>query len=318
MDKKIVTGKLVVWFLGFLFFFSAFNSTGFAQVSSSKMQLYVLPEYDMLLENWPMEKPNVLVIISGNVKNNGSEPLSELQFNVPKDAIVFQVSGNYETEQQENLQVVKVTPAASILPGAEQEIVLEYYYNPISGTNDKEFVFNFAPTFDVNVVDAVIKEPLRTSNFKTQPEASSITQDDFGFTSNRHIFHMESIKAGENIELKVNYTKGDNHPSLIPQQNQPQIPGSTEPEPNTETKSFNSFVLGFTALFIFALSVLVIFSMGKEPNERKKANKTSKHNKHKGFAQERRKLKKMLDDGYITEAGYEKMLKDLEKEGGAS
>lgn len=232
-----------------------------SKLLGAEVEIWVFPEFDMLLEEWPEGEPNVLTVIRGAVHNRGSQPENEVSVQIPSTATVFQASGPFRVEKGEQ-QKVMITFDTPLQPQAGREVILEYYDNPISGEVNKEFEFDFTVPFDISNLVVSVKEPLRSSNFITEPSAETSDTDTFGFTSKVHGFRYQNLSAGDKINIKISYTKSDNEPSIKATPMEGQQPGQGEvinPDPAT----YNPFVLRFTALFLIGLGTIVFYGFRK-------------------------------------------------------
>jgi hypothetical protein len=73
-----------------------------------------------------------------------------------------------------------------------------------------DFIFNAANSAES--VQLEIQEPLKTTNFKTDPAAA--TQTSRGHDFKYHVFQFSNVAAGQNLKVQVSYTKTDPNPSV--------------------------------------------------------------------------------------------------------
>jgi len=241
-------------------------SLGQTVLSSEETEVWVLPEFDMLLTDWPENEPNVLVLMKGTVLNQGSEPITEIAVEIPQEAVVFDASPHYRMEKTENGQRVVLTPTEPITTEKGTELALEYYYNPISGEVDKNFEYKFTAPYEISHLTMVVKEPLRSSDFKTQPAPQAGEENNFGFTSTIHRFQFSDVSPDQVLSVNVSYQKSDNKPSIEKEaqgqeENQGQGPEETV---NPDPRTYNSFVIGFSLLFLMGLGILLVFGLNRD------------------------------------------------------
>lgn len=173
----------------------------------STLSISVWPEYD---------DPSVLVIYDGEFANKDGFP-REVAFLVPSNAQVNATAYGNSSGEFFNTDPWKTVDAGNgwtrVLFTIPQPIFhVEYYYSPLQGSPDKkmDYVFNAANPADS--VQLEIQEPLKATNFKTDPVAA--TQTSRGHDFKYHVFQFPNVTVGQNLKVQVSYTKSDPNPSV--------------------------------------------------------------------------------------------------------
>ena len=171
------------------------------------LTISVWPEYD---------DPSVLVIYDGEFANKDTFP-KQVAFLVPSNARINATAYGNGSGDFFNTDPWKTADAGNgwtrVLFTLPQPLFhVEYYYSPLQGTPDKkmEFVFNSAILTDK--VQLEIQEPLKATNFKTDPAAAS--QSSRGHDFKYHVFTFANVAQGQNLKVQVSYTKTDPNPSV--------------------------------------------------------------------------------------------------------
>lgn len=320
MVRKFVINFLVI--VCTLFFTI---SPGYAE-ESSPLQIFsvaahVMPEYDT---------QDVLVIYAINYTNKSSSDYNgEVRFAVPKGATNNIVLENNQGSTGNNSHIpVKVedkgeyaeivwNPTKPIKANESYPVHLEYYYNPLPGTGKKEFSYRLSPTSDIGQIQVNVYQPLKATDFKMEPVGKFVKKDSEGF--NIYSIDPTSLRKGQNLEVKISYTKNDPEPSLKPK-------SATQESGSKEKGSLSSAAILLPMVGMLALIILIAVKAFKTPSVDETPTRRSKKTKQanqaqlpaakteSNYAQEKRKLRQKLLDGEISEETYREILADLEQD----
>ncbi len=187
----------------------------------ANLSISVWPEYD---------DPSVLVIYDGEFADKTGFPRL-VAFLVPSGARINATAytdskGDYlntdpwKTEDAGNglMRVIFTLPA----PGFQ----VEYYYNPLQGAPNKTMDFVYTSAHTVDQVQLRVQEPLKSSDFKTNPAAALQTAGGHDFKY--HVFQFTNLAIGQKLQVQISYTKTDPNPSIANiTAPQPAPPGET-------------------------------------------------------------------------------------------
>lgn len=173
----------------------------------ANLSVSVWPEYD---------DPSVLVILDGEFANKESFP-KQVVFLVPSTARVNATAYGDGQGGFFNTDTWKTADAGNgwtsvIFTLPQPEFQLEYYYSPLQGSPDKKMDFVFNSPNAADQVQVKVQEPLKSSNFKTDPPAEQQTAGGHDFKY--HVFNFANVTPGQNLKIQVSYTKSDPNPSI--------------------------------------------------------------------------------------------------------
>lgn len=197
---------------GWLFLGSVLPLRVYAQTAPSDrlatLLISVWPEYD---------DPRVLVQYDGEFAQKDGYPRSA-SFLVPSGASIYATAYVDDNGQYLNTDPWKLDDAGGgyarvtiTLP--KPRFHVEFYYSPLQGSPDKTMTFVYKAAQPADSLKLEIQEPLKSSNFKTDPPAAasrSTEQHGFKFDS----FEYPAVAAGQEIKIQVSYTKSDPNPSV--------------------------------------------------------------------------------------------------------
>jgi len=262
--------------LTFFLFLFAFAPQPLAAQSPDRiatLSISVWPEYD---------DPSVLVIYDGEFANKDGYP-REVAFLVPASAKINATAYGNTNGEFFNTDPWKTQDAGNgwtrVLFTIPQPMFhVEYYYSPLQGSPDKKMEYVFNATSAADSVQLEIQEPLKATNFKTDPVAA--TQTARGHDFKYHVFQFSNVAAGQNLKVQVSYTKTDPNPSVA----NISVPANSLPSDsalNANTSPSNNWILpvGIGAGGV-ALAVLgfLAWRMRRESNDeprRRMRNKKS-------------------------------------------
>lgn len=280
----------------------------------TNLEAGIMPEYDT---------SDVLVIYALNYINTSGQSFSgEVRFQVSKGTtnnIVKETSTN-----NDNHIVVRVEdkgeyaefvwkPTQSIPPNGTYPIHLEYYYNPLPGTGLKSFNYQFKTTIPIEQAKFNISQPLKATDFKMEPAGQLLGKDNQGF----QVYEINSSKmnSGDKVDFKISYTKNDPKPSVQPPTGTGSTTGQTGLTGQTGSSQWRSAAVIIPLVVLIAVIVVVIVKARNnfESDDEEDYEEPPKKTNNK-LAEEKRKLRKMLLDGRITESTYHELLVEIESE----
>ncbi|MDW7675560.1 MAG: hypothetical protein SCK28_13610 [Bacillota bacterium] len=313
--------KMYSFVLALMIIFSL-NSVAFAneEITAGEIYVSVWPEYD---------EPGVLVIYSGEVKNNSSEAFDGyIRFNVPnemdKAEMVCETEQGmlcviYQVEEMGDYKQISWKVTKPIAPGGTLPFMLEYYYDPIQGETDKTIEFEFVPTYDMLSLVWDVKEPFNSTGFTIEPSLDSRGQDNNGFNTYRATNYNISKEEAQNLTIK--YTRTSTEPSI----DKSLVTGGTASTSNDKVADANkSLVLVLVAGFLGVIGFFAVYALkNNNKSKTKYSKKSNKQNKKvsknnssdsQELINEKKKIRKLLLDGKITEETYQQLAEELENE----
>ncbi len=242
--------KIFLFLLLFLVLFAVPTPIVAAESSDriANLSVSVWPEYD---------DPGVLVIYDGEFADKDGYP-RQVGFLVPTGAKVNATAYGDDKGAFLNTDPWKTEDAGNdwtrvLFNLPKPSFHLEYYYNPLQGATDKtmSFVYNSAQPADN--VEVEIQQPLKATNFKTEPVA--VLQTTRGHEFKYHVFQFSKVTAGQTLRVQVSYTKTDPNPSIA----SISIPSSSTTA-STDSSSSSNLILpvgiGAAGLALAALGFL--------------------------------------------------------------
>lgn len=180
----------------------------------TRLRLSIWPEYD---------DPRVLVMFRGEMAPPSALP-THITLPLPKGAEV--IGAGMISEQNELLlHPHRVQPGDAHdnlelnLPVAR--FFVEFYYNPFPVGTDKRFTYVAPVTYPIELLEVDIQQPLRATNFTTEPRPISQETDAQGFTYYRFVYH--DLGAGDTRSFTASYTKTAAGPSVAKRQPEPEV-----------------------------------------------------------------------------------------------
>jgi len=193
--------------------------------------LTIYPEYD---------DPKLLIMLHGEL--DGVEAPAVVRFLVPEGSLMysagwFNTSGQYEQGSWEGNAEGNPPPSEPsdydgwdvVTFGVESNIVrVEYYYDGIEGSVDKTASVELISFYPVTGIEAVIQEPLESSNFSVTHSATPSSEDtvsrpdtvvdaegnEFSTEFQENHYHYDSLDAETPLSFDISYTKSDPDTSL--------------------------------------------------------------------------------------------------------
>jgi len=215
---------------------SPVKAQGLTDLRLERAHVSVWPEYDA---------PRLLILYEGAFVDDGGFPRT-VEFTVPLGIDVNQAAG-LTTDGRYLRQPYQLIPQDRYaLLRYELPIpafFFEYYYDPIEGQTDRTIDWWLRSSYPIADLQVNVQQPLKATNFTISPSADLINVGPDGFKY--HLFSHRTLGAGEEMKLRISYTKADPEPS-VPRQ--PFVePDAAAPAATTSTPSPG---LNLTALLI--------------------------------------------------------------------
>ncbi len=233
-------------------------------VKISNLEINVMPEYDTT---------DVLVLCTINFMNTTSQPYTgEIRFPVPKSTtnnIVKETNNPNDAhlavrvEDKGDYAEFVWKPSQSIQPNGSYPIHLEFYYNPLPGTGNKVFAYQFRAAQPVDQAKVFVLQPLKASNFKMEPAGQLLGQDSHGFQV--YGLNSTSLKTGDKIDLKVSYTKDDPSPSVQKPSGATGQPAAGQAGENQLSSA--TIIIPMVVFFLFIVIIAVRASRNRDNEE---------------------------------------------------
>jgi hypothetical protein len=282
-----------------------------------------MPEHDVP-SCWPDGVPSLLVGYYGTLLNSSQDSFDgRIEMNLPVDEPYFVINMICETERgmvclpyeinKEN-GTVSWRLSKNLESGKHMPFMLEYYSSPFAEGPRKELLV--IPVFPNAMTDITVDivEPSRTSGFSVTPSPEQTYRRDDNFVTHR--IDVKSLSAGEPLPIEISYVKPNNKPSIFGDTGTPpsnDLPPLLPPAQKSENLTGYIFIAGAMAFF----GLMVFLGLQSNRNRRKpktsRARATPKARNSRGRTQEqeKRKARKLLLAGKISENTYKQLLKDI-------
>ncbi len=173
-----------------------------------RVHVSVWPEYD---------DPRLLILYEGVFADDGGFPRT-VDFPVPPGIDVNQAAGltpdgrylrqPYQIVPQDGYAVLRYE-----LP--VPTFFFEYYYDPIEGQTDKTIDWWLRTSYPIASLEVEVQQPLKATDFTISPAADLINVGPDGFKL--HLFSQRTLDVGEEMKLRIRYTKTAPEPSVTRQ-----------------------------------------------------------------------------------------------------
>jgi mono/diheme cytochrome c family protein len=190
----------------------------------AKLRLSIWPEYD---------DPRVLVMLRGKMTPENALP-TQITLLIPKGADIIG-AGMISAQNELLLQPYEVAPGD---PNDRLEFTLptpgffvEFYYDPLVAGTDKRFSYAFPTTYAIDRLEVDIQQPLRATNFVTDPQPMRRGTDTQGFS--HHWFVYRNVRRNETKKFTISYTKTVAGPSITKRQPEPTVADQPPTATNT-------------------------------------------------------------------------------------
>lgn len=277
--------------------------------------LTILPEYDAM---------NVIVVVSGTFINDTGRPFQDpITWLMPKGGVVSMLC---ETERGMACQAFQVDssspdydrvtwrPSRVIQPGESFPVMFEYTMNNFTAPGERKFTVPFQSTFPINNLSVEFKQPKNSSNLVLNPASTWTEVDGEGFTN--YYYSYGQLKPQEKLSFAVSYTRNETKPSKT----------AAKPGNNTaqaEVNPHNPWAVVLLVVFLAVLGIFLYYAMaGNGGKSRPKGYGSGKGGAKPGPArgtrpevqQEKKRIRKLLLDGKISEETYRQMIADIDRE----
>lgn len=294
-------------------------------MTMEELNLSIMPEFDAM---------NVIVNGTGTFLNDTGGPFQgEIVWTMPKGSEVFMVC---ETENGMSCQPYKIDtsnpdydqviwrPSRAIQPGAKFPMMVEYTMDKITAAKARQFTVAFTPTFPVKTMVVGFKQPKDSSDLVLKPASAQTYQDAEGFTN--YYYNYSQLKPFEKLSFDISYTRDKTRPSKEPAQGSGGSGGAGQP--GDRLLAVLLAVIGVTlgAVLFYALrggrgqrpspgrgnpgrnTARAAHSREAASDKRNASPKTAREK------EERKRIRKLLLDGKISEETYRELLQDLQDE----
>jgi hypothetical protein len=168
----------------------------------------VWPEYD---------DPRLLILFEGAFADDGGFPRT-VEFLVPLGIDVNQAAGLTPDGGYLRQPYQLIPQDGYALLSYELPIptfFFEYYYDPIEGETDKTIDWWLRGHYPIADLQVNAQQPLKAMGFTVSPPADLINAGPDGFKY--HLFSNRTLDAGEEMKLRISYTKAEPEPSVTRQ-----------------------------------------------------------------------------------------------------
>jgi mono/diheme cytochrome c family protein len=190
----------------------------------AQLHLSIWPEYD---------DPRVLIMFRGEMTPSTAFP-TRITLPLPQGADIIG-AGIISTQNElllQPYQVMSKEPDDSLeLNLSSPRFFVEFYFDPLGSDANKHFTYTFSTPYALGHLEVDVQEPLRATNFTTDPQSMRQGKDEQGFT--RHLFAYDNIARGEAKSFTIAYTKTATGPSIAKSQPEPEVASQPRRTRNT-------------------------------------------------------------------------------------
>lgn len=187
---------------------SPVRAQGLTDLRLERAHVSVWPEYD---------DPRLLILYEGAFVDDGGFPRT-VEFPVPLGIDVNQAAGLTPDGRYLHQPYQIIPQDGYALLRYELPIptfFFEYYYDPIEGKTDKTIDWWLRSSYPMADLQVDVQQPLQAMGFTISPTADLINAGPDGFKY--HLFSNRTLDAGEEMKLRISYTKADPEPSVTRQ-----------------------------------------------------------------------------------------------------
>ncbi len=162
------------------------------------------------LRLWPeFDDPGLLVIFAGDFAQTGPFPQT---VSFPIAAGARNIQATYRDASGTLLmREYTLTDGKLTYEMPVPSFHYEYYVDRPDTGNQREINFSFDPGYAANVLEIVVQQPARSTDFSLTPAAQSTSRGTDGLTY--HTLALNNVPAGAPINIQIRYTKSDSNPS---------------------------------------------------------------------------------------------------------
>lgn len=309
------------------------------------LNVSIWPEYD---------KSETLVIYSGVLRNDSRENfMGRLKFFVPSRSEMLLGKAEMVCETEVGMKCIQYdiremedgfgeltwTPTTTIGPGKTFPFMLEFYYDPLDGDVEKTFTYDLLSYYNVENLVISVKPPIDADSFAMNPTAQWDGIDEDGFTS--YYTRSSNVPAGETVALSAQYRREASGPSYVEDSNK-----ARQAARSVGVSQISGPIQWMLAFFILVVGGFVFYAVKIAPNSGDSGKKNKKRGKNaktvrtgKGSsaarngrkvtsgkksadsvdrtssaATEKKKARRALLEGKISEETYNEMIEDIENE----
>ncbi len=351
LNKSLITGLVVLLLLGLIP--SVTSAQGSEGLVVESMEILVSPEYDTqdvfvtydaVFKNtssspysgdivFPIPVDSELFQTCWLVENAGGEVQHFCQLPTVEEKDGYKlVRWSIDDRQTAEKEVLE--------PGETYRGYVELYYNPIKLDGSTRTVeYTFTPVLPVSNLTVAVRPPLRSEGFVSELTSSLTQRDSQGFTY--YLYNLGQAEPGTPVKVSFSYEKSDNRPSVEgTQAGQAASGNQVSEEPGVGLNwSVGALILFMGLAFGYFLYTATTGKGSGQENRaarRRSEKKTtrdrasvdhpvssrrSQAGKKKEAAgradsleEEKRKARKLLLDGKISEQTYKEIVRDIERE----
>ncbi len=162
------------------------------------------------LRLWPeFDDPGLLVIFAGDFAQTGSFPQT-VAFPIADGA--RNVQATYRDASGTLLvREYTVTDGKLTYEVPMPTFHYEYYVDRPDTGNQRVIDFRFDPGYAADVLEIVVQQPARSTDFSLTPAAQSTSRGTDGLTY--HTLALSNVAAGAPVDIEIRYTKTDSNPT---------------------------------------------------------------------------------------------------------
>ncbi|HEX7587828.1 MAG TPA: zinc ribbon domain-containing protein [Anaerolineae bacterium] len=174
---------------------------------------------NLLVAVWPeYDQPSVLVLIDGTLADSTNLP-RQVSVLIPKTARLqvttwTNADGTFAPEQPSQSSDAGDGYTRITFNTNAPQYHIEYYDDLLRGSPDKTMTFVFKAAVAADQVSVTVQQPLKATNFTTDPPARSTRNNTDGFKYSD--LQFPALAPAQTITTLVKYTKADLIPSILP------------------------------------------------------------------------------------------------------
>ena len=249
---------LLILVLGILFVFPPFASAQ-SDVTLSHVLVQLWPEYD---------QPSMLVITDFQMPTSAQLP-AKLTFRIPQEGNLIAVA-TYAADGS----LVNAVFDGPTIEGEWKVFTITMdtvsarfeYYQPLTiNGNQREFSYLWSETYAVDAFDIRVLEPMDLTSFKTDPNLSSISQEN-GLTY--HSGSTVKLASGEQFALNLQYNKTTDTLIAPPQGVQPSAPVGESTPGRVSLNNYLPYIIGGLGVIMIIGGIIYYWQAGRSQSRK--------------------------------------------------
>ncbi|MBU8879827.1 hypothetical protein BGM26_12590 [Bacillus sp. FJAT-29790] len=284
-----------------------------------ELKIQIMPEYANHPNDKVKDHPSLLVGYHGSLINNTDKPKKgQIEIPLPMNDDEFRIGfvadynrdftqmNEIEYKIDEKNSMITWETSEDIQPQEAYKFVIEYYTGQIkAGGETKTLSFQFKSFADIRLVSVVFLEPLKTENFKLNPQADSHQENPYGM--NMFLYQIQGMKPNEVKEFQLQYQRAESKTTMEIMEEMAGNPthgeGAVKKNETIPIWVIISTVGGFSVIS----ALLIVFFL----NKKKMMIHRTEPEKPSAFKAKKSRLRAMLLEGSISEQEYSELLKKL-------